>query len=177
MRTYKYIPFLIALILHILPFLLVLRNFNVQTIAIKSSSGPKRIDLTSFTSPRFLSTSTQKTAVQPIKNVGHSPTVQMNQMDTTGSTLTSNSELQFIVYIEPSYPVIARQNGNEGKVKIKARYNQEGNITKIEIVETSGLRMLEGAVVKAAKEWKVNTSTEGSFEKTFQFKLNKSFQD
>lgn len=87
-------------------------------------------------------------------------------------TLEKSPGLDFSYLRQPLYPKLARQKGYEGKVKIRAYYNQEGVITKVEIIESSGIKMLDESVKNAISDWKLSMTTEGSFEKTFEFKLN-----
>jgi protein TonB len=69
---------------------------------------------------------------------------------------------------------VARQKGYQGKVKIRVHYNHEGSMTKIDIIESSGIKMLDEAIKNAALDWKISPSSingPGSFEKVFEFKL------
>lgn len=74
---------------------------------------------------------------------------------------------------EPQYPPLARQKGLEGKVRLRAFYNNEGSITQVDVVDSSGTKMLDESARKALLAWKIKAGLgSASFEKTFQFKLN-----
>jgi TonB family protein len=146
------------------------------------------IDLTGFSVARKSAPANKTHSLQtkPIEtvglpsaatNVGNSGSSGMGSRTGNGSgngpgTEGNSPGPHFIQMREPVYPPIARQKGLEGKVKIKAAYNSEGNVTKVDIVESSGVSMLDEAAKKTVHEWKLTTGFSGEFEKTLEFKLN-----
>jgi TonB family protein len=187
MRTNKFIPFYIALSLHAIPLIYFLSKKHAPPIPISAGPTSKmspyhRLDLNGFSISQKLGKSRTQMAANNTKKVGLSAGHSNGPASDTGQskfsepgmdsgTSKNSTGLSFINFHEPQYPVVARQKGHEGVVKIKAYYNQEGLITKVEIVESSGIKMLDETVKKAAAAWRLKTNSAGSFEKKFEFKL------
>jgi TonB family protein len=188
MRTNKFIPFLIALILHVIPLSYILLKKNEIASPTGGDSRETRmlgIDLTGFSVARKSSPvnkiqKTNSAQAKPIETVGL-PSASPNAGSGgngngagvgAGSGTEHSQGPHFIQMREPTYPPIARQKGLEGKVKIKAAYNSEGVVTKVDIVESSGVSMLDEAAKKTVREWKLTSGAPGEFEKTLEFKLN-----
>jgi len=172
MRTNKFIPFFVALILHSIPiFYFSLKN-NKQ---LKSLAGGHKareiqgIGINDFTlAKKRQGIAPSKNNLKPIESVGFG-----NSKNTpVGESGNSVNPMQFLQMSEPPYPPLARKNGLEGKVKVKAMYNAEGEITQVEIVETSGAKILDDSVKKTIINWKLPKGRGGYFEKSFEFKLN-----
>ncbi len=186
MRTNKFIPFMIALFLHAIPLgLLALKktpSTEFETATPSSHSSMHEIDLSGFSlSQKGTAKSTEghskksmanETKAKPTNSVGHS---NSNSESTNGEgaagAAKSEGPFSFVLVIEPLYPPVARQRGLEGKVKAMAFYNNEGIVTKVEITESSGVKMLDEAVINAVNEWRLKKGSSGSFEKSFEFKL------
>ncbi len=187
MRTNKFIPFLIALFLHLIPlsYFLVKKN-EVASIPGGDSRETRLlgIDLTGFSVARKSAPANKIHSLQtkPIETVGL-PSAATNVGNNSSGEIGNgsgnapgaggnSSGPHFIQMREPVYPPIARQKGLEGKVKIKAVYNSEGVVTKVDIVESSGISMLDEAAKKTVHEWKLTPGSSGEFEKTLEFRLN-----
>jgi len=54
----------------------------------------------------------------------------------------------------PSYPLIARKNGFEGKVLIEVQISQQGKIKTILLKKSSGHSVLDHAAMEGVKNWK-----------------------
>lgn len=182
MRTNKFIPLFIALLIHLIPLSYFTFKKNDSQSVSTSVPHPQGIDLNTFSVARKSFGGSGVSRSKPIDSVGL-PKNSKAEQSTTGTTAsggsaglsgaaTSSAGPTFIKMREPQYPPIARKNGLEGKVKAKVFYNAEGLITKVDIVESSGVKMLDEAVLKAVSEWKLSQGTAGSFEKSFEFKLN-----
>jgi TonB family protein len=174
MRTSKFIPFYLAITLHAIPLAYFLLKSPIPQVPITMSSRPAGIDLSGFSISGRASKKTASSSSNSIKTVGQnsvsgnlSTGSETNSADASGNS----SGPSFISFSEPAYPVIARQKGYEGKVKIKIFHNQEGAIIKVDILESSGFKMLDDSVLKTAMSWKLNNVSVGSFEKVYEFKL------
>lgn len=188
MRTNKFLPFFIALLIHVLPlaWFLVFKTHRSSSIAGGSSSSSKMggIDLSGFSTSR-------RRKVVKLKSENKESKTEMAESAAPGTRSSAGigggsgaragagtgvggtkSESRILSTAEPLYPPLARQKGLEGKVKLRAYYNIEGIITQIEVLETSGTKMLDESAKKALASWKLKPGEAGSFEKTFQFKLN-----
>jgi len=77
----------------------------------------------------------------------------------------------------PSYPLIARKNGFEGKVLIEAQVSRQGRIKTILLRESSGHLVLDHAAMEGVKNWKfepakrMGLSIDGSVTIPLIFKL------
>lgn len=175
MRTNKFIPILLALAIHLVPMgYFLLKGQDPHQKAGYTSNSPNTsegIDLNGFSVSRKnrLQNKQQNRqykigpTVNSIKSVGFVP-------EEMGSA-HGDGKIDFLKFREPTYPPVAREKGLEGIIKIKASYNQEGNIDKVEIIQSSGHKMLDESVKKSAIEWKVSGGHAGYFEKSFEFRL------
>lgn len=57
----------------------------------------------------------------------------------------------FRVHEEPAYPDRARRAGVEGEVVVKVRLSERGEILRVELVRSSGSRLLDEAALAAAR--------------------------
>lgn len=62
----------------------------------------------------------------------------------------------------PAYPEIARKLGQEGVVLLTAEINAEGSPHFIKVKESSGVRSLDEAALKAVQKWKFSPAKTGS---------------
>ena len=53
----------------------------------------------------------------------------------------------------PTYPLIARKKGWEGRVIIQAEIDREGNVSEIKVLESSGFNVLDNASLETLKKW------------------------
>lgn len=188
MRTNKFIPILLALAIHLVPMgYFLLKGQDPHQKAGHTSNSPNTsegIDLNGFSVSRKnrLQNKQQNRqykigpTVNSIKSVGFVPEEMGGAHGdekgvNTGGGSKINGEIDFLKFREPTYPPIAREKGLEGIIKIKASYNQDGNIDKVEIIQSSGHKMLDESVKKSAIEWKVSGGHAGYFEKSFEFRL------
>lgn len=179
MRTNKFIPFCLALTLHAMVLIFFLTKRPATQAPVITL--PQGIGLSGFSI-------SEKT--NPIKRVGHSAkgatlAASAKENPNAGASTSisgsgsvkgspeTNAGSAFVNFNEPKYPPVARQKGWEGTVKIKAYFNQAGVITKVDILQSSGIKMLDESVLKSSTNWKLSASSSaGSFEKVFEFKLN-----
>ena len=62
----------------------------------------------------------------------------------------------------PTYPLIARKKGWEGRVIIQAKIDNEGNVAFIKIKESSGVEVLDNISLKTLKKWKFTPAKLGN---------------
>ena len=62
----------------------------------------------------------------------------------------------------PTYPLIARKKGWEGRVLIQAEIDREGNVSKIRVLESSGFKVLDNASLETLKKWKFTPAKIGN---------------
>jgi protein TonB len=56
----------------------------------------------------------------------------------------------FITFIKPDYPLIAKQAGLEGTTVVKALVDKAGHVREAKVAKTSGYAVLDNAAVEAA---------------------------
>ena len=61
---------------------------------------------------------------------------------------------ELITKIAPKYPIIARRKKLQGKVVLSFLINVEGNVSHVEVKETSGYHVLDQAAIKCVKNWR-----------------------
>jgi TonB family protein len=59
----------------------------------------------------------------------------------------------FTINKMPVYPAAAKRMRQEGRVKLKIMTDSKGNILEIEIVQSSGYRLLDKAALEAVHKW------------------------
>ena len=62
----------------------------------------------------------------------------------------------------PTYPLIARKKGWEGRVLIQAEIDRKGNVSKIRVLESSGFKILDNASLETLKKWKFTPAKIGN---------------
>lgn len=169
MRTI--ISLLLALFIHVGIFYFLLPKS--QPLTFTTDTKLQTIDLTHFNLQKKF-TSHQK--INPQGKVQGITSLESSNNSTSDIAQTNNlpfknAKSTFISFSEPEYPKLARAKGLEGKVKIKVSFNAVGEVSNIEILESSSQNILDEAVKKAARTWKVSEANL-TFEKTFEFKLN-----
>ena len=56
----------------------------------------------------------------------------------------------------PSYPMEARLNHQEGTVRLKIKIGALGNVVQVELLQSSGHKVLDDAAIVAARHWKAH---------------------
>ena len=62
----------------------------------------------------------------------------------------------------PTYPLIARKKGWEGRVLIQAEIDRVGNVSKVKVLESSGYKVLDNASLETLKKWKFTPAKIGN---------------
>lgn len=77
----------------------------------------------------------------------------------------------------PEYPVIARKKGWQGRLLLNVRISENGDVLNINILKTSGFKILDRTSVETIKEWKFTparlgkNNVEGYLNIPISFKL------
>lgn len=61
---------------------------------------------------------------------------------------------EFIGQMELVYPEEARRRGWEGRVLLRLSINAEGRVTRAEVIQSSGYRILDEAAARAVRSWR-----------------------
>jgi protein TonB len=80
---------------------------------------------------------------------------QVNAAERDGSTLKEKgvtSEAEPFKAVDPSYPRISRQRGEEGTVVLSVEVLANGTAGNISVITSSGYRRLDNAALKAARQ-------------------------
>ncbi|NJM88137.1 MAG: energy transducer TonB [Hydrococcus sp. RU_2_2] len=62
---------------------------------------------------------------------------------------------------DAAYPEQARRNGVEGRVEVAVDTDEQGNVTNVRVVRSSGNNDLDEATIRQAREWKLKPSQRG----------------
>lgn len=62
----------------------------------------------------------------------------------------------------PHYPIIARRNGEQGTVTLKALVTREGTLASVRIDKTSGFTHLDAAAMEAVRSWRFAPARQGT---------------
>lgn len=83
------------------------------------------------------------------------PSTHTTESDAAGATFTRASfNANYGYNPKPIYPPEARENGWEGKVKLKVHVNEEGLSAAVTVHHSSGYQILDEAAVTAVKKWR-----------------------
>lgn len=82
-------------------------------------------------------------------------------------------ESAFKHYIHPRYPRIAMIQGIEGSVRLELWANEQGQVARAEVIESSGYPVLDEAALTAAKKWVFNQpiSAQTKLSKRITFRI------
>jgi protein TonB len=99
--------------------------------------------------------------------------------------MTSSAQVKVEVkpdYVQnppPQYPELAKQMRQEGIVMLSVDVNKEGEPVNVEIIQSSGFRLLDQAALKAVRHWKfqpgiiANIPVESTVTVPINFRLEK----
>lgn len=59
-----------------------------------------------------------------------------------------------ILRVEPKYPINAARNNREGWARLSFVIDEQGDVSNVLVIETSGSKDLTRAAIKAAERWK-----------------------
>jgi protein TonB len=79
--------------------------------------------------------------------------------------------LQVVERIQPEFPREADRAGvNEGKVKARLTVDNEGEVTRVEVLEATPRRIFDREVVRALSQWRFAKGNGGAMEVELDFK-------
>lgn len=61
----------------------------------------------------------------------------------------------------PAYPRAARLAGHQGRVVLRVVVAASGTVESLHIVESSGVDSLDGAAIRAVRQWRFHPATRG----------------
>lgn len=62
---------------------------------------------------------------------------------------------------KPYYPRMARRRGMEGRVELRVRVDAEGEVTSVELIHSSGYRLLDQVAVDTVQDWRFEPARRG----------------
>jgi TonB family protein len=84
-------------------------------------------------------------------------------MDRTGETRGAARGVKPLKVERPPYPRMAREQGWQGKVVLRAHITPEGTVKNATIQESSGFPMLDDSALQAVKNWSFEPAKNGEF--------------
>ncbi len=89
--------------------------------------------------------------------------VSRTLIDQTGKTRGRFTNVKPLKTERPLYPRIAREQGWQGKVVLRARITAEGTVENATVQESSGFPVLDESAVQAVKTWSFKPAKNGEF--------------
>lgn len=85
----------------------------------------------------------------------------------------SSKTPECVVCSKPLYPAQAQQKGRQGKAQVSVDIDAYGNVTNVQLLESSGHPDLDQAAIKEAQTWKFKPTTRShtGFTAAIQFRL------
>lgn len=80
------------------------------------------------------------------------------QMPAGPVTLSSELSVSCPKLNAPAYPAISRRMGEEGKLVLRVELDENGQIDKAKVINSSGYERLDSAALTAVKSWQCNPS-------------------
>lgn len=80
--------------------------------------------------------------------------------------------------IKPKYPIVSRERGEEGRIRLRLEINAKGLVEGVEIISSTGFKLLDAAAVEAVKSAEfiparlAGESVSSKAEISLEFKLN-----
>jgi TonB family protein len=84
-------------------------------------------------------------------------------IDQTGETRGRFTNVKPLKTERPLYPRMAREQGWQGKVLLRARINPEGTVKNATVQESSGFPILDDSAVQAVQNWSFEPAKNGEF--------------
>jgi periplasmic protein TonB len=78
-----------------------------------------------------------------------------------GRVINTKADPNYFQNPPPEYPELARQMRQEGLVMLAVDVDREGMPIKVEILKSSGFRLLDQAALKAVRHWKFQPGSVG----------------
>lgn len=72
---------------------------------------------------------------------------------------------------KPVYPQEAIQNAWQGKVLLRLHISEQGSVSKVDVVSTSGRKILDRAAVQAVKKWQFRPASQGGLAVAFTLQV------
>lgn len=69
-------------------------------------------------------------------------------------TMPPNLSADYLDNPAPAYPPISREQGEQGKVLLRAMINADGSVARLELRKTSGFERLDKAALETVKQWR-----------------------
>ena len=90
-------------------------------------------------------------------------TLPRKLIDQTGKTRGRFTSVKPLKTERPLYPRIAREQGWQGKVVLRARISAEGTVKQAEVQESSGFAVLDDSAIQAVQTWSFEPAKNGEF--------------
>lgn len=98
---------------------------------------------------------THKKEILPHKNEVSKITKKQNVKQAPATTfIPADSRPYLLENPKPVYPAAARRRGMQGVVLLSVAVTKEGYVDKIDILQTSGFKVLDRSAVKSVKSWR-----------------------
>jgi TonB family protein len=169
----KFLPFLLALILHVIIFSFFIdfkppiTNSKVQSLQFKKLYS---VSLNNMANKNILSPKLNP----PNNHINTKESHDLVSFTNLAGNQNANvaTENSFDFYEEPIYPKTARLKLIEGFVKVEISFNELGVVQNAKIIDSSHSKILEDSVLISVRKWQIRKNNPITIVKDFEFKLN-----
>ncbi len=155
---------------------LIKNNSNLTAFQNKNLTQSEKVDDQAFKvkevkDQKKKNSSQIKQIAKPIKDEKVNSHIKKNNntsQDTTSNSMSKNVKTSAKYKIgsiknpHPEYPMIARKKGWQGRLLLNVRVSEKGKVLNINIVKTSGFKILDKTSVETIKEWKFSPARIGN---------------
>jgi len=114
----------------------------------------KKIKISSYQTQKIVGRNENQKSYRYVeKNNSFSQDITSNSMSKNIKT-SAKYKIGTLKNPHPEYPMIARKKGWQGRLLLNVRISENGDVLNINIVKTSGFRILDNTSVKTIKAWK-----------------------
>ena len=96
----------------------------------------------------------KKTLVSKKEKIPQREKKQKIKKSTPTTYIKENSRPMLKQNPKPVYPAAARRRGMQGVVLLKVNVNNKGNVEKLDVLQSSGYKVLDLSAVNSVKHWK-----------------------
>jgi len=150
-------------------------EISIEEIKNSNAVSPKAFYISH---PRMLLSGVQsRMSGFPTKTFGNDTRLKKADRSISGVKVRANSD--YFQNPPPEYPELAKQMRQEGLVMLSVDVDRTGEPLKVEIIQSSGYRLLDQAALKAVSHWKfqpgsiANITVESTVTVPIRFRLEK----
>jgi TonB family protein len=150
-----------AVLIHVLFFSLTGKIFiNPPQFAIAPS---REIDIDLMDAPKEIVRVKEqpKPVIKKVEKIIPKVLIKPRQIITSSGQVKAEAKPDYTQNPPPSYPELAKQMRQEGLVMLSVDVDRQGDPVKVDIIQSSGYRLLDQAALSAVSHWKFQPGSIG----------------